>query len=417
MARLSSSDLESILAVTRALAAPFDLQALLPEITAAARRVLKAERCSIWLLDAAAQELVVEVASDLSKIRVPVGRGLVGACAEQGVLINVPDCYADPRFNPVTDRATGFRSRCSLSLPLVDHGGTLIGVMQLVNKIGGVSFGPADETLAQALAAQCAVAISRVRMTQSLVEAERLRGELALARSVQLATLPPALPVVPGYAMHAVFLPAEQTGGDTYDLAQVEQGLLLVLGDATGHGLAPALSVLQMQAMLRVAMRLGSELETAFRHVNDRLCETLPDDRFITAFIGLLDAKAHRVRYLSGGQAPILHWRAAQQTCTVLGPTGLPLGAMPITRQRTPAELALEPGDWLLLLSDGVFETAAPSGALFGRERVIALLRELCRSTPETLATRLLDACRAFAEGEPQDDDITMLLLKREAVA
>jgi len=416
MARLSSSDLESILAVTRALAAPFDLQTLLPEITAAARRVLKAERCSIWLLDTAANELVVEVASDLSKIRVPVGRGLVGACAEHGVLINVPDCYADPRFNPVTDRATGFRTRCSLSLPLVDHGGTLIGVMQLVNKIGGV-FGPSDEALAQALAAQCAVAISRVRMTASLVEAERLRGELALARSVQLAALPTSLPAVPGYAMHTIFLPAEQTGGDTYDLAQVEQGLLLVLGDATGHGLAPALSVLQMQAMLRVALRLGSELENAFRHVNDRLCETLPDDRFITAFIGLLDAQAHRVRYLSGGQAPILHWRAAQQECAVLGPTGLPLGAMPTLKTRTPLELPLEPGDWLLLLSDGVFETAAPDGSLFGRERVITLLRELSRDTPETLATRLLDACRAFGAGQPQDDDITMLLLKREALA
>lgn len=413
MASLSSSDLESILAVTRALAAPFDLPTLLPEITAAACRVLQAERCSIWLLDAQANELVVEVASDLGRIRVPVGRGLVGACAEQGVLINVPDCYADPRFNPVTDRATGFRSRCSLSLPLVDHQGTLVGVMQLVNKTNGV-FDAEDEALALALAAQCAVAITRVRMTESLVEAQRLRHELELASSVQLATLPATLPVLPGYAMHAVFQPAELTGGDTYDLALIDQGLLLVLGDATGHGIAPALSVMQLQAMLRMALRLGADLQTAFAQVNDRLCETMADDRFITAFVGLLDRHAHCLRYLSGGQAPILHWRSLAATCDVLGPTSPPLGAMPLLRQRAPAELSLEPGDWLLLLSDGVFETGDPDGALFGTDRVLALLREHAQATPEALSSALLQACRAFARGAAQDDDITVLLLKRE---
>jgi len=334
---LSRDDLEAILAVTRALAAPFDLPTMLAEVTTAAMRVLHAERCSVWLHDAATDELVAEISSDIGRIRIPFGRGLVGACATSRTLINVPDCYADPRFDTATDRGSGFRTLCSLTLPLIDHRGELVGAMQVLNKDGG-AFGADDEALAQALAAQCAVALSRVRMTEALLEGEKLKRELELAHAVQLSALPASMPVVPGYDMHATFLPAAQTGGDTYDLALVAQGLLVVLGDATGHGIAPALLVMQMHAMLRMALRMGADLEAAFRLVNDRLAETLADDRFVTAFIGLLDPATHRLRFLSGGQGPILHWRAASRTCDVHGPTSFPLGAMPIARLRPAVE-------------------------------------------------------------------------------
>ena len=101
---LSRQDIETMLAVTRALAAPFDLPTMLQAVTNAACRVLQAERCSVWLLDAAASELVLEVASDLQRVRLPLGVGLVGACALERRLINVPDCYADARFDADVDR-------------------------------------------------------------------------------------------------------------------------------------------------------------------------------------------------------------------------------------------------------------------------------------------------------------------------
>jgi phosphoserine phosphatase len=142
-----------------------------------------------------------------------------------------------------------------------------------------------------------------------------MRQELEVARAVQMSTLPSVMPSVPGYDVFGMSRPASLTGGDTFDLAILEQGLLIVLGDATGHGIGPALSVTQMHAMLRMAFRLGADLETAFVQVNNQLAATISDDRFITAFIGLLDAQAHRVRFHSGGQAPILHYRAASGEC------------------------------------------------------------------------------------------------------
>ena len=171
---LSTRDLEAILGVTTALAAPFDLTTMLGEVVAAAKQVLRAERGSVWLYDAATNELVLEVATGIRPVRVPSGSGLVGACARERRIINVPDCYADARFDPSVDKASGYRTRCMLTLPLVDHKDVLVGVMQVLNKSNGI-FDAYDEALATALAAQCAVALQRVRMTGALIEGEKMR--------------------------------------------------------------------------------------------------------------------------------------------------------------------------------------------------------------------------------------------------
>src|SRR5207244_6773655 len=287
--------MKAILGVTSALAAPFDLMTMLAEVVSAAKQVLHAERGSVWLYDAGADELVLEVATGMKAIRVPAGVGLAGTCARNRQIINVPDCYADPRFDPGVDRSSGYRTRCMLTLPLVDHKGVLVGVMQVLNKIDAVFDGD-DEVLATALAAQCAVALQRVRMTAAVIEAEKMRKELETARAVQMSTLPTTMPSLAGYDLYGMFKPAELTGGDTFDLSILDQGLLAVLADATGHGIAPALSVTQMQAMLRMAFRLGADLETAFMQVNNQLADILPDDPFVTAFIGLLDPSTHQLR-------------------------------------------------------------------------------------------------------------------------
>jgi sigma-B regulation protein RsbU (phosphoserine phosphatase) len=214
--------------------------------------------------------------------------------------------------------------------------------------------------------------------------------------------------------MAVCFQPESQTGGDTYDLAEVKDRLLIVMADATGHGIAPALSVTQMHAMLRMAFRLGASLETAFTEVNDQLTATLADGRFVTAFIGLLDPATHQLRFLSGGQGPILHYRAALQRCESYRATSFPMGAMPIRTLRPAIELPFEPGDRLVLLSDGVYEYEATDGTAFGVARVEALLQEQQASPVSALPDLLLTALRGFAGTAPQLDDITMVFVQRD---
>jgi len=413
---LSTQDMAAILAITRRLAAPFELGAMLAEVTAAACQVLKAERSSVWLHDTLRAELVLTVAHDIRDLRIAVGSGLVGACARDREIINVPDCYADPRFDAQVDRSSGFRTRCALTLPLVDHRDALVGVLQVLNRADGV-FDRADEALAAALAAQCAVALQRVQMIEALLEGERLRAGLEMARVVQMSTLPRAMPELPGYDAFAAFQPAEQTGGDTFDLALLDGQLLIVLGDASGHGIAPALSVTQMHAMLRMALRLGAGLETAFAQVNDQLAEILPDGRFITAFIGLLDPASHRLRYVCAGQGPVLHWCAADSRFESLRPTSFPLGAMPLPGPRPAHLLELQPGDLLVLVSDGVYEQPREDGEMFGEARVRELVSAQAHPRMADLAAALLAAVKAFAGDTPQQDDVTLVLLRRDSAA
>src|SRR3954471_8406784 len=413
---LSPRDLEPILAVASKLAAPFDLETMLSEVVEAGTRVLHAERGSVWLYERDADELVLRVAHESKERGIREVTGLGGNCARTREIINVPDCYAAPRFDAGTDKRTGYRTRCLLTLPLVDHKGVLVGVMQLLNKAEGV-FDAADESLGRVLAAQCAIALQRTLMMEELIEGEKLRQQLETARVVQMSTLPSAMPELPGYDVYGIFKPADLTGGDTYDLALVEQGLLIVLGDATGHGIGPALSVTQMQAMLRMAFRMGADLETAYRHVNNQLAERLPSDRFITAFIGLLDAKKHELRFQSGGQGPILILRAADKSFSEFKPTSFPLAAMPLERLRPSITVTLEEGDVLALISDGIFEQRNSAGEEYGDARVRDVIARNHAQAAADIGAELLAAISAFIGEARQEDDMTVVLVKRSGPA
>jgi len=169
--------------------------------------------------------------------------------------------------------------------------------------------------------------------------------------------------------------------------------------------------------MLRMAFRLGAPLETAFAQVNDLLAETLAEDRFVTAFIGVLDPQAHVLRYVSAGQAPILHFHADRGACSRHKPTSFPLGAMALAKQPRAAEMTFAPSDLLVLLSDGIYEYGDGSGEQFGEDRVEKVVADHHGRGTAALSAALLDAVQAFAGGAAQDDDITVVLVRREASA
>ncbi|MEO8742382.1 MAG: SpoIIE family protein phosphatase, partial [Lysobacteraceae bacterium] len=258
------------------------------------------------------------------------------------------------------------------------------------------------------------VALQRVRMTEQLLRSEKLRQEIAVAHDIQQGTLPKTLPEIPGYDFIASFLPADDTGGDIYDFVTTAQGeLMLLMGDATGHGIGAALSAIQVRAMLRLAQRMGAGLDDTFRHINDQLVVDLPEDRFVTAFLGCLDPSRHVLRYHSGGQGPLLHFRASGLACDIHAPTTFPFGAMPIAAMRLPKEVELAPGDIFALISDGVYEYHDAQGQLFGEQAVIDLLRDHHDRPLPKILDRLQEALLAFAQGAPQLDDITVVLIRR----
>ena len=410
---LSREKLSRLLEVTRDLARPFELSTMLYAVVDAAKELLDAEAGTVWQYHPDENELELRVARGLDPIRVPADRGIVGECVRTLATINVPDCYADARFNRDIDRASGQRTRCMLTLPLIGYDDQLVGVLQVLNKHHGV-FGADDEVLAGALAGQCAVALQRVQLTERLVSAEKLRQEITVAREVQMGALPKFPPVVAGYELVGMFQPTDDTGGDIYDFVAGDDGRVFVLmGDATGHGIGPALSAIQVRAMLRVAQRLGAGLDEAFRQINDQLLADLPEDRFVTAFLGLLDPGRHELHYHSGGQGPLLHFRAANLECEFSPPTTFPLGAVSLPVLRPARVIALAPGDVFALISDGVYEYEDAQGRQFGEQGVADVLRRYHDRPMPYLLGRLQHALRRFGQGAPQLDDVTVVLLRR----
>ena len=402
-----------ILEVTRELARPLDLNTMLSHVIDAARAVLKADRGSVFLYDAKTNELYSTVATGVTALRFPAGRGIVGECAETRQLINVPDCYADPRFNREADQKTGYHTRCLLTVPLVGSDNSLVGVMQVLNKENGI-FGQEDEQIAQALAAQCAVAIQRMQMLSDLVENEKLKRELSVARDIQTRVLPKAVPRLAGYDIAGWCRPATEAGGDIFDIIAMDGNrLMLLLGDATGHGVGPALSVTQVRAMLRMAVRLGADLDSAFRHINDQLAADLPSNRFVTAFLGLLDTEKHRVIYHAGGQGPLLHFHAGTGQCEWRGASTVPMGFMAGFPLPSPCTNDLGPGDILALITDGIFEYENPDLEAFGQERVSDLVLKHQNEPMTKLLEKIVSEVERFARLAPQNDDMTILLVRR----
>ncbi len=282
---------------------------------------------------------------------------------------------------------------------------------------------------------------SRILEVQNLAEAQeqmraalrslvRVERDLGLAREIQQRALPDALPELPGYEIAAWSEPAEQAGGDSYDVVgyrrdpadgsnelgvEDAQGAFCMLADAAGHGVGPALSVTQVRSMLRMGLRSGAELAWLIRHLSEQLAEDLPPGRFVTAWLAELDAAAHTLTGFSAGQAPLLLLRADEAEIASLEADAPPLGILSADDVVVATPIALRPGDLFAVVSDGVFETANPSGEAFGEQRVFDILKRQATLGAGAVLDSLRDTLARFAAGTPAQDDSTVLLIQRRS--
>ncbi|WP_437753393.1 PP2C family protein-serine/threonine phosphatase [Sorangium sp. So ce1389] len=415
---IDASSLILILDVSRKLAAPCDLTELLELIIKTGREVIGADRGSVFLYDEEAKELYSRVATGETQIRVSIDKGIAGECARRRQTILVDDCYADARFNPEIDRRTGYHTKSLITVPLIGLDDKLVGVLQMLNSVVG-HFGPDERDVAELLAAQAAVAVQRTLLLEERMIKIKLEHDLTIARDIQQNILLRRLPRCPGYSLSAFSKPADDTGGDIYDVIRLDERadaspVLLLLADAAGHGIGPALSVTQFRAMLRIGLRLSADMDALMHHINQQLIEDLPNDRFITAFLGILDPATHQLRYHAAGQGPLLHYRAAEGQVVWRDPSTVPLGMFKDLDLPPTPPLVMAPGDLLVLLTDGFYEYQDAAGQVFGKERVGDLIHRLHARPTSDILGALLAEVRRFAGSAKQIDDLTALLIKRD---
>ena len=244
-------------------------------------------------------------------------------------------------------------------------------------------------------------------------ERERIEQELRVARQIQQALLPEATPALEGWQLAAYYEPAREVGGDFYDFLELEDGLLgLVVGDATGKGMPAALMMATTRGMLRaVAQTLNSPGEVLAR-VNDALYPDVPSAMFVTCFYAILDPASGRLRYANAGHDlpyVIRNGEGAHE----LRARGMPLGLMPEMGYEE-KEAALREGDSVHFYSDGLVEAHDPHYEMFGFPRLGALIAE--HGEERSLIEALLGELYFFVgQGWEQEDDITLLTLKRYA--
>ncbi|MBN1344235.1 MAG: SpoIIE family protein phosphatase [Phycisphaerae bacterium] len=407
------SDLKGVLAVARELGATTDLRTMLSRIQEAARSVMEADRASVFLYDAATDDLYSYVATGVNEIRFSATRGLAGAAVQARHAVNVPDAYADERFNRDVDQQTGYRTRNVLTLPLVGLDDKIVGVLQILNKKTG-TFAEWDEQLGETLAAQAGAAIQRQMLLDEYAEKRKLEHDLDVARTIQQELIPSEPPRVTGFDIAGWNKPADRTGGDAFDFMRLDgERLAITIADATGHGIGPALVIAECRALLRATASTCDDPVEIITRVNDLLVEDLPGDRFVTCFFGLLDPDRASLRYCSGGQAPLFHFRAADDSVTELQASGMPLGLVPrMTCDRTDP-INFEPGDMLVLVTDGFFEWMAASGEQFGTGRLVDLIRRHKDQPAADLIQTMYREVVRFGAGTEQADDLTAIVIKK----
>jgi phosphoserine phosphatase RsbU/P len=406
--------LEALINASKILNSTLNLEKLLALILDLATKNLKAARGTIYLIDPARKELWSKVlkGKDMVEIRLPVGTGISGHVAKTGKTINLKDAWKDKRFFSGFDLRTGFQTKTMLCMPMRDRKRKIIGVFQILNKHDG-AFTKEDENFLEAFSVHAALAIENARLHQDIVEKERIEKELEIAGAIQRRLLPKQLPVLTGYEIDAVARPSKNVGGDYYDLIMLSEGkFAFVIADVSGKGVPAALLVSTLHASLHAYIDGAANLSQLVRRLNVVVHNNTEAERFITLFMAVLDPSNGSLTYVNAGHNFPFILRTQQSSIQPLFSTGLPLGMFEGVefQQET---VTLDPSEYLVLYTDGVTEAMNKSFEEYGEKRLRQVMVGASDKSASGFMSGIVSDVEKFVAGEPQSDDLTMMVLKR----
>jgi len=341
---------------------------------------------------------------DLQELHLKMGEGLIGHVAVTGKPYVSHDVGQDHRY--INARP---RTQSEMVAPIISNE-EVIGVFDLESDELD-AYTNDDLEVLMLLASQVAIIIEKVMLHEQLIEKQRLQTQLEVARQVQLQLLPGRDPQIEGYDISAYNFPTEEVSGDYYDWVRVyDDQIGIVIADVSGKGVPAALLMAFLRASLRAATHIGYAPHISMSKVNYLLWESIERNQFVTAFHGILDATNRTLSYSNAGHSPALLMKA-DGTSRFEERGGVPLGMFRDSRYYEYFE-TIEPGEVLVLYTDGVTEAMNAAGEEYGRERLIAAVRE-CRDQP---ARDMIDFMHrdliAWTEGHGITDDVTFFIVK-----
>jgi serine phosphatase RsbU (regulator of sigma subunit) len=412
------SDLLALISkVGVALLASVTLNETLEQIVALVFEAVPADRCMIMMRDEKNPELKVAVArlrdraGEVGEIR--ISRSVIDEVVANGKSVLTSDAQADPRFAGGTVMLQGVRS--VLAVPL-GVGNNVFGIIYADSPLAEGRFTEDHLKVLTTLASVAAIRVENARLTEEQMERERLEREQQVASEIQQRFLPATAPIVAGYELQGISFPCYEIGGDYYDFIQREDGRLVVaLGDVSGKGTAAALLMSSLHAAVHAQADIHNSLVKTISAVNRYLVDSIPANRFVTLFYAELDPQNGTLSFLNAGHNPplIVHTGGTMEQ---LAAGGLPLGIMSNADFRE-GRTKLYPGDVLVIYSDGVSEATNPNGEEFGPTRLYEVVARNLEASAGGIRDRIESALTKFCQGTPAADDITLVIVKRNAEA
>src|SRR5262245_372914 len=418
--------LKAVIEITRSLSNELRIDAVAPKILDSLMEIFPgAERLFLMLQDPSSKRLVrqafehrLQNSTSFTRLvpddEVPttISRSIVDYVLGQKKAVLSQDAGDDKNL-PSSASISDLKIRSVMCVPLLTPDNKALGILQL-DTSDRRQFNEDDLDVLAAVASQAAISIQNASMLESLLVRERLNRDLKLAEQVQKRFLPQVVPTVQGYEFFAHYQPTYEVGGDYYDFVPLPADRMAVaLGDVSGKGVAAALMMAKFSGDTRSCMLTEmAPAPTAIR-LNGLLCAAGIEDKFITLGLCVLDAPSGKLTLTSAGHTPVIIRRADDRAEEVGHEvSGLPLGIMEDSVYEQ-AEVRLNPGDVVVIYSDGVTDARSPGEELYDSPSNHRLLERVARSPggPADVGRAILQDIREFSAGHSQADDITLVCL------
>lgn len=249
-------------------------------------------------------------------------------------------------------------------------------------------------------------------LKKTTAEKERYAKEMEIARGIQTSFLPASMPDLPGYDLSAVMIPAMEVGGDFYDIVPLAGGRwAFVIADVSGKGVSAALFMAMSRMLLRANLEGTTDPAAALRTTNRMITANAPSSMFVTVFVAVLDPVQRTFECISAGHNPPLIVKGRTGDAGYMSAQGIAMGVVP-EMESTAERIAAEPGDLLILYTEGVTEAFDAGFNAFGEDRLAAVAQKARDLPAAAIRDRIISAIREFAGGAPQSDDITLVVIR-----
>ena len=364
------------------------------------------------LQQAAATPIALESYLRLRSI-VP-GEGLIGRVWQTGQSVCFSELSQVPELAKLRDSAFGTASVMAASL---SYGKQDLGVLAVANGPMGVPFSQGDFIVFKSIAEQSAFALYNAIIYSMANEKKRLDHDLEIARDIQRILLPAEAPAINGFQISGINVPARQVSGDYFDYIRVDDERLgIAIADVSGKGIPASLIMAICRSVLRAEAARNPSPADVLRKVNRQLYPDIKEDMFISMAYLILDHERNGITLARGGHdAPLLYKQQSQSVTPIKSP-GMVLGidsGNVFDRITNDFAVPLERDDCLILYTDGVTEALNTEGDEFGLERTTESVRASASNGAQAIVRRVIDDVRNFAGSQPQNDDITLIAIRK----